>query len=110
MEKMLVRGVTKDTDVARISMIGVSDIPGIAFKVFNKLAQKNINVDIILQSVGRNATKDIAFTVNKDNAPVAIAALRELPCLLIFLDHFQFLVETADNGFIGLTAVLPYKR
>lgn len=79
MEKMLVRGVTKDTDVARISMIGVSDIPGIAFKVFNKLAQKNINVDIILQSVGRNATKDIAFTVNKDNAPVAIAALRELP-------------------------------
>ena len=79
MEKMLVRGVTKDTDVARISMIGVSDIPGIAFKVFNKLAQKNINVDIILQSVGRNSTKDIAFTVNKDNAPVAIAALRELP-------------------------------
>ncbi len=79
MEKMLVRGVTKDTDVARISMIGVSDIPGIAFKVFNKLAQKNINVDIILQSVGRNSTKDIAFTVNKDNAPVAITALRELP-------------------------------
>ncbi|MBQ7595027.1 MAG: ACT domain-containing protein, partial [Clostridia bacterium] len=53
-------------------------IPGIAFKIFNKLAQKNINVDIILQSVGRNNTKDIAFTVNKDNAPVAIAALREL--------------------------------
>lgn len=78
MEKMLVRGVTKDTDVARISLIGVSDIPGIAFKVFNKLAQKNINVDIILQSVGRDSKKDIAFTVTKDNAPVAIEALREL--------------------------------
>lgn len=79
MEKMLVRGVTKDTDVARISIVGLSDIPGIAFKVFNRLAQKNINVDIILQSVGRNSTKDIAFTVNKDNAPIAIEAIRDLP-------------------------------
>lgn len=78
MEKMLVRGVTKDTNVARISLTGLDDIPGIAFKIFNKLAQENINVDIILQSVGRNNTKDIAFTVSKDNADAAIAALREL--------------------------------
>ncbi len=79
MEKMLVRGVTKDTDVARISIIGLTDVPGIAFKIFSKLAAKNINVDIILQSVGRNNTKDIAFTVSKDNAPVAIEVLRALP-------------------------------
>lgn len=78
MEKMLVRGVTKDNDVARISIIGLTDVPGIAFKIFSKLAAKNINVDIILQSVGRNNTKDIAFTVSKDNAPVAIDAIREL--------------------------------
>ena len=78
MEKMLVRGVTKDTDVARISIVGLTDVPGIAFKIFSKLAAKNINVDIILQSVGRNNTKDIAFTVSKDNAPVAIDVLREL--------------------------------
>ncbi len=79
MEKMLVRGVTKDTDVARISVIGLTDIPGIAFKIFDKLAQKNINVDIILQSVGRNSTKDISFTVSKANGPVAVEAIRELP-------------------------------
>lgn len=79
MEKMLVRGVTKDTDVARISIVGLTDVPGVAFKIFSKLAAKNINVDIILQSVGRNNTKDIAFTVSKDNAPVAIQALRDLP-------------------------------
>ena len=79
MEKMLVRGVTKDTDVARISIVGLTDVPGIAFKIFSKLAANNINVDIILQSVGRNNTKDIAFTVSKDNAPVAIEALRALP-------------------------------
>ena len=79
MEKMLVRGVTKDTDVARISIVGLTDVPGIAFKIFSKLAAKDINVDIILQSVGRNDTKDIALTVSKDNAPVAIQALRDLP-------------------------------
>lgn len=77
MEKMLIRGVTKDTDVARISIIGVKDSPGVAFKVFEKLAQKHINVDIILQSVGRDGTKDITFTVSKDNGPVAVALLKD---------------------------------
>lgn len=66
MEKMLVRGVTKDTNVTRVSIIGVPDVPGIAFKIFSKLAAKGINVDIILQSVGRDGTKDISFTVSRD--------------------------------------------
>lgn len=77
MEKMLVRGVTKDTDVARISVTNIDNTPGIAFKLFSKLAQKGINVDIILQSVGRDGTKDITFTVAKDNAVDAIAAVHE---------------------------------
>ena len=67
MEKMLVRGVTKDTNVTRVSIIGVPDVPGIAFKIFSKLAAKGINVDIILQSVGRDGAKDISFTVSRDN-------------------------------------------
>lgn len=66
-EKMLVRGVTKDTNVTRVSIIGVPDVPGIAFKIFSKLASKGINVDIILQSVGRDGTKDISFTVSREN-------------------------------------------
>jgi aspartate kinase len=81
MEKMLVRGVTKDTDCARISVIGVPDLPGIAFKIFSKLAAKRINVDIILQSVGRGGTKDISFTVTRENADEALAALRSLDFL-----------------------------
>lgn len=81
MEKMLIRGVTKDTDVALISVVGVDDNPGVAFKIFSKLAHKNINVDIILQSVGRTGTKDVTFTVSKDNGPVAVEAIRELPQL-----------------------------
>lgn len=77
-EKMLIRGVTKDTDVARISIIGLPDTPGIAFKVFSKLAQKNINVDIILQSVGRDGTKDITFTVSRENSAQAEQAIKSL--------------------------------
>ncbi len=77
MEKMLVRGVTKDTDVARISIIGVPDVPGIAYKIFSKLAAKNINVDIILQSVGRDGTKDITFTVSRSHADLAIEVLSD---------------------------------
>ena len=77
MEKMLIRGVTKDTNVARISVVAVPDIPGIAFKVFTVLAQKNINVDIIIQSLGRDGTKDITFTCAKDNADTAIEAIRK---------------------------------
>lgn len=76
MEKMLVRGVAKDTDVARISVTGMPNTPGVAFRLFGKLAQRKINVDIILQSVGRDGTKDITFTVSKENAEEAIDAIR----------------------------------
>ena len=81
MEKMLVRGVTKDTNVARISIIGVPNVPGIAYKIFGKLAAKKINIDIILQSVGRNDTKDITFTTSDDKAEEAIEVLKSLDIL-----------------------------
>ena len=64
-EKMLITGVAKDEDVARVSVIGVPDRPGFAFKIFSKISAKNINVDIILQSIGRNGTKDITFTIHR---------------------------------------------
>lgn len=75
MEKMLISGVAKDEDVARISIIGVPDRPGLAFKIFSKLSGKNINVDIILQSIGRNGTKDISFTVGRSNLQDALDIL-----------------------------------
>ncbi len=75
MEKMLITGVAADKNTARISVIGVEDRPGIAFKIFNKLAKNNINVDIILQSVGREGTKDISFTVASDDLEHAIEVL-----------------------------------
>lgn len=78
MEKMLIRGVTKDTDVALVSILNLQDTPGIAFKIFSKLSAKNINVDIIIQSFGRDGTKDIVFSVNKENGPVAVEILEDM--------------------------------
>ena len=77
MEKMLITGVAGDKNTARISVMGVEDKPGIAFRIFNTLAKNNINVDIILQSVGREGTKDISFTVAQDELKRALEILEE---------------------------------
>ena len=74
-EGMLIKGVAKDNDVAVISVLGVPDVPGMSFKVFSLLAQKNINVDIILQSSGRDGNKDVVFTVPLGDAETALATL-----------------------------------
>lgn len=66
-EKRLINGVAVDKNPARISLIGVPDTPGIAFRVFDILAKADISVDTILQSVGRDGTKDITFTVDRKN-------------------------------------------
>lgn len=77
-EKMLVTGVAKDTNVARISVMGLEDVPGVAFRLFSLMGQKNIVVDIILQSIGRNGTKDISFTVSEDQLDLAVSVLEEV--------------------------------
>ena len=82
MEKTLIKGVAKDNNVARISIVGLQDTPGVAFKIFNKLAQYKVNVDIILQSVGRDATKDITFTVPKDQGKQALEAIESIKDIL----------------------------
>ena len=81
-EKMLIRGVTRDNDVARIAVVGLENTPGIAFRVFSQLAQENINVDMILQSVGREGTKDIAFTVTRENEAKTLEVLEGLKDIL----------------------------
>ena len=77
LEKMLISGVASDKNTSRVSVIGVDDKPGVAFKIFNTLARKGINVDIILQSVGREGTKDIYFTVAQDDLEETLRILNE---------------------------------
>ena len=81
MEKMLIRGVAKDNNVARVTIIGIADIPGIAYKIFSVLSGAKINVDIILQSIGRDGSKDIVFTVSADQQEETMEALKRVECL-----------------------------
>lgn len=76
-EKMLIKGVAKDSDIARIAVVGLPDQPGIAFKIFSNLSRKKVNVDIILQSIGRNNTKDISFTCPLSQVAVAKEVLEK---------------------------------
>ena len=76
-EKLLVRGVARDNDVARIAVVGIDDTPGKAYRMFALLAKKNINVDVILQSIGRDNTKDISFTVSRSQMEEAVKILTE---------------------------------
>ena len=78
MEKMIVSGVAADPDAARVAVVGLKDEPGVAFKLFNALAKKNINVDMILQSVGRHGTKDISFTCSDEDADEAEKIIGEI--------------------------------
>ena len=77
MEGMLIKGVAKDTDVAVVSILNVPDEPGMSFKIFGLMAQKNINVDIILQSTGREGKKDVIFTCSEGDAELAVRTLKE---------------------------------
>lgn len=90
MEKMLVRGVARDNDVARISLCNIEDAPGKAFQVFSLLAKNKISVDIILQSIGRDNKKDISFTVDLDALDGALKVLEE------------------NNGIIGAEKIVHY--
>lgn len=76
-EGMLIKGVAKDDNVAVVSIKGVPDVPGMSFKVFSLLAQRNINVDIILQSSGTKGTKDLVFTVPLTDAESAVSVLED---------------------------------
>ncbi len=76
-EKMLVRGVTRDNDCARIALCGVEDAPGKAFQIFEMIAKAGISVDLIIQSIGDGKTKDISFTVAEADLQPTLKLLEE---------------------------------
>lgn len=77
MEETKISGIAKDSNIARIALVGLKDEPGVAFKIFRDMAKAKINVDIILQSIGRDNTKDISFTVAQSDVDAAVRALME---------------------------------
>ncbi len=99
-EKLHVSGVAKDTKIARIALVGLSDRPGIAYKVFSLLAKKGINVDIILQSIGRDETKDISFTISKSDLDTARQIIEENREIIGF-DHMTISDSVAKVSVVG---------
>ncbi len=99
-EKMLIKGVAKDDSVARVSIVGLPDSPGVAFKVFSRVAQAHITVDNILQSIGRDGTKDIAFTVPAGSGEDAVEALKEF-CELKGAKELRCDMDVAKISIVG---------
>ena len=100
MERMLISGVALDREADRISVIGIEDVPGSAFKLFHTLAKNNINVDIIIQSVGRDGTKDISFTVSHNNLNDAVELLNSCKEQLGF-DHIEYNCDVVKLSVVG---------
>ena len=98
-EKTTIAGVAKDTSIARIALIGLRHNPGVAFQVFDLLSKHNINVDLILQSIGREDSKDISFTVHEKDLEDAQEILTENQEVLCF-DHIQV------DGNIGKVSIV----
>ena len=99
-EKTYISGVAQDKNVARLAIVGLRDIPGVAFKVFNLLAKEKINVDLIIQSIGRADSKDISFTVATPDADRAYAVIKDNQDALGF-DHVDINQDVAKVSVVG---------
>ena len=99
-EKTNIAGVAKDTSIARVALIGLQHNPGVAFQVFDLLSKHNINVDVILQSIGREDTKDITFTVPEDKGEDAVAALKDY-CDMVGAKSLTFDTGVAKVSIVG---------
>lgn len=100
MEKSHVSGIAKDKNITRLALVGLADEPGIAFRVFSLLARGKINVDIILQSIGRGDKKDISFTVDKSDTEEATRVLEENRDYIGF-DHIDVNNRIAKVSIVG---------
>lgn len=99
-EGMLISGVAADKNTTRIALIGVKDEPGTAFKIFDLLGKNKYNVDIIIQSIGRENTKDISFTVSRDDKDDVVKLLEENRTRLT-IQHIEAMDGVAKVSVVG---------
>ena len=78
MEDIVVSGVTLQKDEAKVTIRDVPDKPGMAAEIFRELAQKEINVDMIVQNVSREGSTDLSFTVVKSDLPATLRVARSV--------------------------------
>ena len=109
MEKTNIAGVAKDTSIARIAVVGLEHNPGVAFRVFSLLGRANINVDAIIQSIGRDTSKDISFTLPRADVEEATRVLEEQKDALGF-DHLTVEDKIAKVSIVGAGVMTPPAR
>ena len=78
MEKALISGIAFNRDEAKLTMLGVPDRPGVAYSILGPVADANIEVDMIIQNIGRDGTTDFTFTVHRNDYERVLEILREL--------------------------------
>ena len=99
-EKTYISGVAQDKKIARFAVTGLENVPGVAYKLFGLLAKNKVNVDIILQSIGRQDTKDISFTVGEKDAELCMKVLEDNKDKLNF-DEVYFSTDVAKVSIVG---------
>ncbi len=99
-ESMIISGVAVDRHVDRIALVGLKNEPGTAFKLFSQLAKHNINVDMILQSIGHEGKKDISFTVADTDTEDAKKALEEIKNVLKY-DSMDSEIDVGKVSIVG---------
>ena len=100
MEKTNIAGVAKDTSIARIALVGLANNPGVAFRVFSLLGKARVNIDTIIQSIGRQESKDISFTLPQSSVETACRVLEEQKQSLGF-DHITVDDKIAKVSIVG---------
>ena len=100
MEKTNIAGVAKDTSIARIAVVGLAHNPGVAFRMFSLLGKARINVDAIIQSIGRGESKDISFTLPRSDVEEAVKVLESEKEALGF-DHITVEDKIAKVSIVG---------
>ena len=106
MEKMLVSGVATDKNVAQIAVEGLENKPGVAFKLFQHLANHQVNVDMILQSVEHGGTQDICFTVTEDMSDVAMETLKRHADTSLKCEKMAIVKDVAKVSVVGAGMML----
>lgn len=108
-EQMEIAGIAKDTETVLFALTGLRDEPGKAFQIFRLLSSQKINVDIILQSVGRNSAKDISFTVPRETVEKTKEILEGAKSSLgysdIEVDENVAKVSIVGSGMVGTSGV-----
>ncbi len=98
MEQVLVSGVVLDKNQARVTLRNVSDKPGIAAEIFTKLAQENINVDMIIQNVGIDGSTNLGFTVPQNDLESAKGVIESLSHNIGGMDFDQNICKVSVVG------------